>query len=188
MLLWNRLEAYIKKEIAKYGYIGKSDEGHAFCHNYVKKLDKLIERIKKMKSDFLIKKASPPKRKINMITDRSEGKKKLINKLSINKNIKKLEDLKKRMDKTKKLKFQNSNKIKVFKNTSKDLIVEYNKKKLNKIENEDKINEVDKFKINLININVDDLNKKDYIPRESEHVLNIYEFNEAIKYDKRGFF
>ena len=183
-----RLEAYIKKEIAKYGYIGKSDEGHAFCHNYVKKLDKLIERIKKMKSDFLQKKASPPKRKIHMITDRSEGKKKLINKLSINKNIKKLEDLKKRMDKTKKLKSQNSNKIKVFKNTSKDLIVEYNKKKLNKIENEDKINEVDKFKINLININVDDLNKKDYIPRESEHVLNIYEFNEAIKYDKRGFF
>ena len=190
------LETYIKKIMVKYGYIGQSDEGHAFCHNYVKKLDKLIERLKKMKSDFLKNKASPPKRKIHMITDRSEGKKKFIKKSSsINKNNKnfesEIEDLKKRMEKTKKLKFQNNNKIKVFTKNNDNLIVDSSKKKLNKKEKkaDDKNKEEeDIFKINLININVDDLNKKDYIPKESEHVLNIYEFNEAIKYDKRGLF
>ena len=48
-----------------------------------------------------------------------------------------------------------------------------------------------KFNINLINININynknDLKKKLYIPNESIHILNIYEFKEALKYDKRSF-
>ena len=49
--------------MANYGYIGKSDVEHAFCHNYIKKLDKLIERLKQMRSDFVNKK-EPPKKKM----------------------------------------------------------------------------------------------------------------------------
>ena len=45
----------------------------------------------------------------------------------------------------------------------------------------------DNFKLNLININVEDAKKKVYIPNLSGHVLNIYTFQEAIKYDKRSF-
>ena len=48
--------------MANHGYIGKSDERHAFCHNYVKQLDRLIERLNKMKNNFKIKKEPPKKR------------------------------------------------------------------------------------------------------------------------------
>ena len=48
--------------MANHGYIGKSDVHHAFCHNYVKQLDRVIERLKQMKNNF-IKKGEPPKKK-----------------------------------------------------------------------------------------------------------------------------
>ena len=44
------------------------------------------------------------------------------------------------------------------------------------------------FHLNLININVNEVKKKTYIPNISEQVLNIYSFKEAIEYDKRSFF
>ena len=48
------IKNYISQELANYGYVGRSDQ--AFCHNYVKKLDKLIERLKTMKNEFIKKK------------------------------------------------------------------------------------------------------------------------------------
>ena len=56
------IKKYISKEMANHGYIGKIDESYAFCHNYIKQLDRLIERLKNMKNDF-IKKKGPPKKK-----------------------------------------------------------------------------------------------------------------------------
>ena len=41
------------------------------------------------------------------------------------------------------------------------------------------------FRLNLININVNEVKKKTYIPNLSEQILNIYNFKEAIEYDKR---
>ena len=37
-------------------YIGENDEGNAFCHNYIKKLDRLIDKLKQGKSKFFQKK------------------------------------------------------------------------------------------------------------------------------------
>ena len=58
----------LKKE--KNGYIKQSDEGHVFCHNYVKKLDKLISRLNEMKNNFIDEQMeAPPKRKVRFITE-----------------------------------------------------------------------------------------------------------------------
>ena len=40
------------------------------------------------------------------------------------------------------------------------------------------------FNLNLININLNNI--KDYTPKSSSHILNIYSFEEAIKYDMRS--
>ena len=50
------------------------------------------------------------------------------------------------------------------------------------------INEQNNFKLNLMNININDIRKKTYIPNLSDQILNIYNFQEALKYDKRSFF
>ena len=65
--------------MVNHGYIGKSDESHAFCHNYIKKLDKLIEKLNSMKNDIIKNgKREPPKNKKRSITttfnDKSESK------------------------------------------------------------------------------------------------------------------
>ena len=44
---------YLSKLLRKYGYIGANDEEHAFCHNYLKKLDRLIQKLKEEKNKFL---------------------------------------------------------------------------------------------------------------------------------------
>ena len=89
-----------------------------------------------------------------------------------------IEHLKARMNKTKK--------IKSFSNTNDILVGKYKNELIKniKIENIENNN----FKLNLINISVNDINKKTYIPNLSEQILNIYNFQEAIKYDKRNFF
>lgn len=99
------------------------------------------------------------------------------------------------MEKTKKVKNKNNNlyKVSLFKNSKLQLNNQNDIKKnmiLNTESNEKrngKKNNEDSFKINLININVNDLKKKIYIPNESQHILNIYDFEEALIYDKRDF-
>ena len=105
------IQNYIGREMGKHGYIGKSDESHAFCHNYIKKLDKLILRLKDLKNDFIKKGAGAPpkhKRKIITLTDQIESKNslnkkrfKIKDKESLKRDI---EVLKSRMNKTKKIK------------------------------------------------------------------------------------
>ena len=184
-------QAYLNKEMAKKGYIEKVDEGHAFCHNYIKKLDKLIIRLNQMKNNFKEKKeAAPPKHKVHKIdvNDQSIRKNFLQNKNKTNKKIKgqkdlenDLERLKSRMDKTKRFKYKNKSKINVY-NTKDRLVSE----KIEKTQNNADSEKEDKFKINLINININDLKKKVYIPQESKHILNIYNYEEALKYEKRS--
>ena len=41
------------------------------------------------------------------------------------------------------------------------------------------------FDLNIININLNDLKNRCFIPNESKHILNIYDFNEAVIYEKR---
>ena len=189
------IKNYIAREMANHGYIGKSD--YTFCHNYIKKLDRLVEKLKNMKKNFIkkvgAKKAPPKKRKIkrnaraltskNISGDSEQASLNATIKLKKNskKNIRKnIELLKARMEKTKKL---NAN----GKNVGSNILV-LNKGNLSKSKG-DSQNKYsgDNFKLNLININVEDAKKKVYIPNLSGHVLNIYTFQEAIKYDKRSF-
>ena len=210
------IKYYMQKQLAKYGYIDQGDEEHAFCHNYVKKLDRLIDRLNQMRNDFgknKNKMTEPPKRKVHIVTEMSSNKKILNNKIkNNNKNKKNLETdigmLMIRMNKTKKVKLKNGINVSIFKNSKNGISEQTSKNnfstkdkiifrtelgpnnKLNKknIKNSEKPDITDTFEINLININVKELNKGIYIPNESKHILNIYEFEEALKYDKRGIF
>ena len=203
------IQEQISKEMAKNGYIKKKDEGNAFCHNYVKKLDKLIERLNKMKGDYIEKKGNPPpKRKIRTITDLDQNNtdKNLLKKKPKNKNKKSLrediEQLKLRMDKTKRPN-KNSKNIKIFKTTNNALVedsskspnlVIYNERKnksKNQVSNmeankEDNINIEKSNKMNLINLNINELKNKVHIPQATKHILNTYSFEEALEKDKRG--
>ena len=214
------MEAYMNKEIADYGYIGKIDRGHAFCHNYIKKLDKLILRINEMKKNFHknnsnsnsnsneIESNAPPKHKTHIInTTKSESTTNLKNlkkgmqsktsKIKSDKDIsKKIEKVKNKMAKTKKLEIIKYSKI-PLNITSKDSIIDkkIKTKKINnpKAENGnlDKTNEgknKNEFDLNIININLNDIKNRVFIPNESKHILNIYDFNEALLYEKRLIF
>ena len=203
------ISLYLSKTLRKYGYIGENDEGHAFCHNYIKKLDRLIEKLKLEKNKFIQKKGfAPPKKSNKSQKPIKKGKilnrtlkhsknsknnllqKKIIKSRNNKKNLSietEIERLKFRMNKTKKKLGSNSNKMSLFK-SSKDVLIE-DKKILKKAEsnlNDVNIKEDNIFNLNLANINVNKLNQKKYIPNNSRHILNIYNFKEAIKYDKRS--
>ena len=179
---FKKIKQYLGLEMANHGYIGKSDGNIVFCHNYVKQLDKLIQRLNQMKNN-LFKKGEPPKKakKRKHSSLGSDRNKFLIYKKPQSKKSQK--DLKKdikllkcRMDKTKK--------VKSF--STKDAINRENKTGLEKYKVENYI-ENNNFKLNLININVNEVKKKAYVPNLSGDILNIYNFNEAIQYDKRNF-
>ena len=203
------IKNYISKEMVNHGYIGKSDESHAFCHNYIKKLDKLIEKLNSMKNDIIKNgKREPPKNKKRSITttfnDKSE-RKRFANKQKFNskknkESLKKsIELLKFRMNKTKKVKKINTstNDI-IISHMNKKTLITTNKNKLKMITKLDNTyangkgngneNGNSNFQLNLMNINVNDIKKQTYIPNISKQILNIYNFQEAIKYDKRSFF
>ena len=187
---------YMSKLLRKYGYIGERDEEHAFCHNYIKKLDGLIQKLKEEKSNYLEfhgKGNNPPNRRPRKCI-KKKGKSSVLqkslinstndfltksNKLGKKKNRglgKEIEDLKVRMKGTKRVR---SNKIINSKYISMSKATIGKGKEYN-------IKEENDFKLNLININVSEPKKNLYISNNSEQVLNIYEFNEATKYDKRS--
>ena len=101
----------VSKEMIKNGYFKPVDDGHLFCHNYIKKLDKLIIRLNEMKKDYIGKKQGvPPKKKTHIINLSDKSDRKNI----LNKNVRKtqkvktskevskdIELLKSRMEKTK---------------------------------------------------------------------------------------
>ena len=103
-----------------------------------------------------------------------------------------IEKLKFRMNKTKKRLEMNSYKLSIYK-SSKDIFVEDKNILKNRIDSAQTFQsntnkkEDNNFNLNLININVKNLNQKEYIPNNSGHILNIYNFKEAIKYDKKMF-
>ena len=185
---------YLSREMAEYGYIPKMDEGHIFCHNYIKKLDKLMLRLKEMKNNFnekMEKNANPPpKHKSHVVTVYGTDYKNKKKRNNPSKVIKTKEDvqkdielLKSRMDKTKKNKSRNYKKTVDGINTNKgDQISKSGLLTKNTKTEETKTKE---FQLNLININIKDLKNQTCIPQESKHILNIYNFEEAKKYDKR---
>ena len=202
-------QSYLTKEMAKKGYIEKGDEGHAFCHNYIKKLNKLIERLNQMKINFAQNAGAPPKHKTHIVNSNDKSfRDKLIRKKQKVKTSKEIENdiegLKKRMNKTRRIQNKkSSSKLVIHKSTKEALFDEkssvsiYSKEKMNnkynkhlKTQNSKNYSENKNDKkyidLNLININLKDLKQKVYIPNESKHILNIYEFNEALKYDKRS--
>ena len=192
------IEIYMKKQLAKYGYIGESDEGIAFCHNYVKKIEKIIAKLNQIKNRLNKEKYEPPKHKK---IQRSPNDQLVINKNKNKKGKIIKSDSRFLMRKKKKVQILNNeieNKLSLYNNALDGKIVNFGRNKgdnpskcrLNtssniKIKNEE-INKEDSFHLNLININVKQLKKNNYIPNESEHILNIYEFEEAKKYDKKG--
>ena len=191
------IQEEISNEMTKNGYIKPADEGHLFCHNYIKKLDRLIIKLNKMKNDFIEKKqGSPPKRKTHIINinDKSDRKNilhKTFNKSKKNKDISNdIESLKIRMEKTKRPK----TKINSHKSTKGECLDETNKIEnfsnkniINFRTNENNNTNNNSSKINLINTNLNDLKNQVYIPQESKHILNIYSFKEFLNYDKRSF-
>ena len=196
----NSLKLYLSTIMRKNGYIEEKDEGHAFCHNYIKKLDKLIAKLNEKKQNFLKKKGLAPPKKIKkskgiikkgklLNTTVVNSRNNLVTKKSIKKKKKKnieteIQLLRLRMNKTKKNMPLNSNKNSINKNSN-EILVEENKL-LKSTQSNLNENEDNNFKLNLINFNVNDLKKKGYIPNNSEHILNIYNFNEAVLHDKRG--
>ena len=50
------IEAYLNKVMENLDYIGEKDSGYAFCHNYIKKIDRLINRLNKLKNNYIINK------------------------------------------------------------------------------------------------------------------------------------
>ena len=207
IMFWQNLkpfQQYITGEMAKNGYIQKNDEDKAFCHNYVKKLDVMIKRLQGMRNSFLEKKA-PPKHKTHVFTKKSlssinslKGKK---HKTTIRKKNKEdyqrdIDALKKRMEKTirNKRTSQGKTDISIY-NSKGEMLPSYSsnsklKRNLRLSTKSNIINnkkEDNSFKINLININLNGLKKKVYVPQESKQVLNIYTFEEALKYEKRTF-
>ena len=119
----------------------------------------------------------------------------------------KIQQLKLRMEKTKKAqkpksKFNNMNKLNINK-SSKNLITNETNKKKNKslFNKERKINisqneltlrplveedKESKFNINFINMNLNEIKNQIYIPQESNYMLTIYNYEEAITYEKRN--
>ena len=193
------IKNYLSKELVNHGYIGKSDEGHAFCHNYLKKLDRLIEKINNMKNDFTIKKkvggAPPLKKNTKKVTDDIIETRGLINEIQLNQAKKqkkedlerKLKLLKLRMNKTKKVnKIINKKNNSPLSNSGIQIISNRKKKIKTEINYNSDVNN-NYFKLNLMNINVNDIKKKTHIPKLSKDILNIYNFEEAILYDKRSF-
>ena len=196
-----KIKQYISRQMTDYGYIGKQDENHAFCHNYIKKLEKLMERLNNMKNNYIDKKSVPPKRKIHTINiDDKSGRNDLIKIKKIIKVQKSKKDLEKnielvksRMGKTEKIKKNNrTTSIELLKSSKHNLngtLKSNNSESKNNIDNKiNRFNNKDNFNLNLININVKELNKDLYIPNESEQILNIYNFEEALTYDKRSLF
>ena len=220
------LQSFLTREMAKGGYIQEKDEGFAFCHNYVKKLDKLILRLNQLKSDYKEKnkeegkEGAPPKHKTHIITNNRETSRVKILRQDSNstkdsrKKTKRLkthiDEIKRRMEKTKRKTKLSSKAVKfsdkqvtVFKPNSKnknyELISNTEKNKtiqeksqiiintentVMKPNNQYKNNE---FELNLVNMNINDLKNHFYIPNESKHILNIYTFDEALKFEKRSF-
>ena len=152
-----------------------------------------------MKKDYIEKKQGvPPKKKTHIInlsnkSDRKNMLNKTIRKTQKVKTSKEITNdiklLKSRMDKTKRPKT-----VKIFnKDSTKGEFLEetFKEEKLSKKQminneiNKNIKNNSNSSKINLINVNLNDLKKKVYIPQESKHILNIYSFEEALKYEKR---
>ena len=191
------IEAYLNRIMAHYGYIEKNDEGHAFCHNYIKKLNKLIDKFNQMKNNIIDEREenNPPKRKNLILNDNIDSSKKTFKKENdINKKKLAIENLKIKMEKTKKKlprrkNFSNkSTNREVFvyetdKNKTTGLKSDLNLKANINIQNKKNI---DSFQLNLININLKDLKNNSFVPNDSKNILNIYEFEEAKKYEKRG--
>ena len=190
------IKYYISKEMTTHGYVNKHDEGHTFCHNYIKKLDKLMERLNKMKKEFISKKgkgSAPPIKKTHTINMSEQSSKTMImnksKKIKFAKSSKDLENniqrVKSKMAKTIKSK---KTSIISFSKSSRKSLIETDGIKTENSQINTKDNNKENFKLNLIDINVDDLNKNINIPNTSKYILNIYNYEEAIKYDKRSFF
>ena len=130
---------YLSRILRNYGYVAQNDEGHAFCHNYIKKLEKLVQKLNE-RNKFLekqVKGDNPPKKisKKKFSIKRSKSTKNSLlnskNQLLIKKNStkfirknkdlsKEIEEIQSRMKKTKRI-----TKMTMDKNT-KDFFIERN--------------------------------------------------------------
>ena len=88
-----------------------------------------------------------------------------------------------------KTKYENSelniNNNNASKNLSINIIQTQSIEEKNKNKKEMKIDNKNLMEFNLININLNLLKNKDFTPRNSKRILNNYNFEEAIEYDKR---
>ena len=179
------IQEYLQNEMKNYGYIKipelkkKKSKG---LHSPLKKQ----KGIKKINDNSSVNKLKLSKREIINNINKTGNKKIKIKSI---KNITGKGNLKKifinniiMIDKSK-------DKIRKNKMKNIDILPTQGIKSNNKNENNkrttDENNEKNNtFNFNLININLNDI--KDYKPKSSLHILNIYTFEEAIKYDLRS--
>jgi hypothetical protein len=155
-----------------------------------------MERLNKMKKDLVGQKtkgSAPPIKKTHTINISEQSSKTMImNKTKKIKLTKSSKDLKKNIELVKQRMAKTIKNKKTstmsFSKTSRKSLIETDESKTVNSQINTKDNNKENFKLNLIDINVDDLNKNINIPNTSEYILNIYNYEEAIKYDRRSFF
>ena len=191
------IKKYIMKEMIEYGYLkkiknkkenkkdnkNKKDKKKDKTKNNNKRLDdkKLSIKNKKIgKNESKINKESkikaPPKKlKINNIKNKNKNRKKLKDK-NFTKNNESSSYIQILNNKKK------NNSLSIAQTEGKIEDKNYSKEKNNKNNKNNTIN------LNLINININNIKSYQIADIKSNHILNIYCFEEAIKNDRRSFF
>ena len=197
---------FVINEMIKFGYLNKNIN-NINNDKKGKKVKSIINKKKKFGKKKMKKKENsndnPPRK--NKKNNKNQGNNPIIKNFMFIKNniieksrtkIIKINDndskrkLKKRKYKTQKMK---KNIINISKNDNSNYIMNKKNKKLG-LSNQETINPNDKSKnkskniidFPLITINLNKINKNDYCPSNSYRILNIYSFEEAIKYDQRS--
>ena len=98
-----------------------------------------------------------------------------------------MEKTKKKLPKNRKSINQSTNREVLIYDTEKHKTIGLKSEEYLNINSKTKINNknIDPFQLNLININLKEVKKNSFIPNSSKNILNIYEFEEAKKYEKR---
>ena len=181
------IKKYIFNEMIKFGYIKKSKETDSLNKRSLNKNNN-----KKNKKHKNIKINIPPKKKYINTENVEDSGNQFINSsnLGIKKNKKNINNF----DKNKKTNKDLTN-ILLIKKSNKEktkninvLITQEKREKDNKDKIKDKKSKNNKkniFNFNIININLNK-NERNYIPQNSNQILNNYIFEEAIKYDLRS--
>ena len=201
------IKEYLFKEMEKYGYIGPNiADNYDSNSNKSHKIFRRKKTIRKIKKKHKTLHSPPYKKKIKKKAVHFNDEKKSnsknddfssLNRMkSLDDKNNNLQELNENSNNINNINIQNLNIVSIKKTNNRiKLKKKSTKKKISFLptqgenNNKEKISNKDEknfIKLNLININLN--NRKSIKIKESDHVLNIYTFKEAIKYDYRSSF